>query len=97
MWIDTKIKLPIFRSAVIGVVRANCECEHYSQVVVLRVSKEDLLSRDYNIPDNLKQYDWLWDGIQKVLAPPQSIKFWQYVPPLPKGLEAAYRVMEKTH
>lgn len=78
-WIDIKKQLPPFYVPVLCVIKANCDCDHYSQFVFVRVEHKN----DY------EDYAWT-DGEGKDLYHPHDILYWQPLPEMVEGLETAY-------
>lgn len=84
-WKNTKDKLPPLDKLVLLVIRTDCECDHYAQIVGIRRQIAD---------DGAYVYD---SGIthpevggETIAINPNTVKFWQNVPALPHGLEAGY-------
>lgn len=78
-WTNIKDLLPPLNTPVLCVIKNNCGCDHYSQVVFARIEHESDAG------------DFAWsDGQGEILYHPNDILYWQWLPPMVEGFEEGY-------
>jgi hypothetical protein len=75
-WISCKTQLPDFGQSIIGVVKIDCECEHYGLCIFRRIEGG---------PENV-EWSWYIDGTSHCIRA-EDVIYWALPPMLPAGLK----------